>query len=430
MHARNPRETYRGHAIAWEDDGWWQIQSPAMDGDPLVLVGGFGEPGQARASARSFVDAVTRVPNPRRLPNIIVRKREAEYLLRKPLKGRKTDYYVLSEPKNLGGPYSSMKAAKKRLAQVEYFKRVKPGRRNNPRTVQGRRYPTADEMRARVWAGGPGGLTAEGAEILDDLGILQGGRCPNWTSPDEASEYAIKRWGHEYYLDVGPERARRTTWAEFADWIRKTGDLDAQRAAAAVEGRSGLMQDFPVPVDPFRNPGPLEWTEQRRYTRNLAPGDHQSADLVPGLYYELRCRGLWEIWLRHYDEVMPVGTEQDVEAAKGAAALDARELFLFACEIGQSPAPNPKEQWDLQTVIVDKSVAPSREAATDIAREFAKRIYTSRETSTSYRFRQRPPGDFVKKSFRTRQIPGMGVSLVYGRLARGAKPPGKRRKAR
>ncbi len=42
---------------------------------------------------------------------------------------RKNGYYVLSEKsrKNLGGPYKTKKEAKKRLRQVEYFKRLKGG---------------------------------------------------------------------------------------------------------------------------------------------------------------------------------------------------------------------------------------------------------------------------------------------------------------
>jgi hypothetical protein len=42
---------------------------------------------------------------------------------------RKDGYYVLSEKsrKNLGGPYKTKKEAKKRLQQVEYFKRLKDG---------------------------------------------------------------------------------------------------------------------------------------------------------------------------------------------------------------------------------------------------------------------------------------------------------------
>jgi len=39
---------------------------------------------------------------------------------------RKAGYYVLSEKtrRNLGGPYKTKKEAKKRLQQVEYFKRL------------------------------------------------------------------------------------------------------------------------------------------------------------------------------------------------------------------------------------------------------------------------------------------------------------------
>ena len=70
----------------------------------------------------------------------------------------------------------------------------------------------------------------------------------------------------------------------------------------------------------------------------------------------------------------------------------------------------------MQTIIVSKAVAPTREAAKTLARKHARRIYTSRETKTSWRFRQRPPEDFDVRSFRTFKIPGEGVSLVYGDL--------------
>jgi len=75
---------------------------------------------------------------------------------------------------------------------------------------------------------------------------------------------------------------------------------------------------------------------------------------------------------------------------------------------------------NLQTVIVSKETAKTRKAAERVAREFANRIYTSRETATSWRFRQRPPEDFRKDSFRTKKIDG-GVSLVYGTLKASAK---------
>jgi len=98
---------------------------------------------------------------------------------------------------------------------------------------------------------------------------------------------------------------------------------------------------------------------------------------------------------------------------------------------GSSGTFDNPSSYDLQTVIVKKSFdgkQRNREQAAKIADRHAKRaIYTSRETSTSFRFRQRPPTDFVKKSFRTKNI-GDGVSLVFGRLKKGMKPPGKRRR--
>ena len=81
---------------------------------------------------------------------------------------------------------------------------------------------------------------------------------------------------------------------------------------------------------------------------------------------------------------------------------------------------------NLQTIIVSKKIAKSRAAAERIARSYANRMYTSRETKTSWRFRQRPPEDFRKGSFRTKKIldekgKAIGVSLVYGTLKRQKK---------
>lgn len=73
---------------------------------------------------------------------------------------------------------------------------------------------------------------------------------------------------------------------------------------------------------------------------------------------------------------------------------------------------------NLQTVIVPKAMATTRGAASAAAREHG-RVYTSRETQQSWRFRQRPVTDFVKSSFRTKRLPS-GISLVYGRLKRAA----------
>jgi hypothetical protein len=71
--------------------------------------------------------------------------------------------------------------------------------------------------------------------------------------------------------------------------------------------------------------------------------------------------------------------------------------------------------WAKQTVIIDKSVSKDREDAKKKAKRFADRLYTSRETGSSYRFRQLHPSKFKKGSFRTSK-PKHGVSIVYGEL--------------
>lgn len=83
--------------------------------------------------------------------------------------------------------------------------------------------------------------------------------------------------------------------------------------------------------------------------------------------------------------------------------------------------------YDLQTIIVSKDIAKTRPSAKKKAERHRRRaIYTSRETSQSYRFRQRPPRDFVAGTFRTKKIEP-GISLVFGRLKRGLRPQGVRK---
>lgn len=86
-------------------------------------------------------------------------------------------------------------------------------------------------------------------------------------------------------------------------------------------------------------------------------------------------------------------------------------------EVDESKVPLVDKAEDglvLHTVIISKEIADTIEAAEKVAKEFGK-IVTHRETSTSWRFRQRPPEDFIQSSFRTIQ-PKPGVSLVLGVL--------------
>ena len=71
-----------------------------------------------------------------------------------------------------------------------------------------------------------------------------------------------------------------------------------------------------------------------------------------------------------------------------------------------------KEKGVLQTIIISKDIASSREAAARIAKKYGN-ITTSRETDSSYRFRQTSPENIKKGSYKTFS-PEKGVSLVYG----------------
>lgn len=89
-------------------------------------------------------------------------------------------------------------------------------------------------------------------------------------------------------------------------------------------------------------------------------------------------------------------------------------------------AKSKPKTGDIQTVIVKKTVAPTRADAKRLVKDhFKKRTYTSRETPTTWRFRQRPPDCFKPKDYGQKCIPIRGVKngvcLVYATLKRGAR---------
>ena len=69
----------------------------------------------------------------------------------------------------------------------------------------------------------------------------------------------------------------------------------------------------------------------------------------------------------------------------------------------------------VQTLIMSKTVFKTAQAARKWARDHKFKTTKMDETGTSFRFRQREPGDFKPRSFRTTSI-ARGVSIVIGRL--------------
>lgn len=72
-----------------------------------------------------------------------------------------------------------------------------------------------------------------------------------------------------------------------------------------------------------------------------------------------------------------------------------------------------------QTLILAKTKFKTKAQATAWVRQRGFKVRHKRkgpdETATSFRFRQRDPGDFVSSSFKTIKLTG-GVSMVVGRL--------------
>jgi hypothetical protein len=67
------------------------------------------------------------------------------------------------------------------------------------------------------------------------------------------------------------------------------------------------------------------------------------------------------------------------------------------------------------TVILNKDRFPTKAAARDWVKSHGFKTETVRETTNSWRFRQRPPEDFAQDSFRTVKATN-GVSIVVGHL--------------
>jgi hypothetical protein len=77
----------------------------------------------------------------------------------------------------------------------------------------------------------------------------------------------------------------------------------------------------------------------------------------------------------------------------------------------------------IQTILVSKSAARGKRDASTLARPYASHLTHIDETSNSWRFRQRPESDFLKKSFRFVPLADEpGVILVFGKLKRLGNP--------
>jgi hypothetical protein len=95
------------------------------------------------------------------------------------------------------------------------------------------------------------------------------------------------------------------------------------------------------------------------------------------------------------------------------------------------PSPNLQSVLVPKSILKRKSKEAQRKEATELARPYANRIYTSRSTEGYWRFRQRPPTHFKKGSefWRTYHVPDSGGILqVYGTLTAKARKTKKKAK--
>ena len=78
-------------------------------------------------------------------------------------------------------------------------------------------------------------------------------------------------------------------------------------------------------------------------------------------------------------------------------------------------AQEGRKPTTVQTLIMSKSQFSTRESALNWAKQHGFKSETIRETSNSWRIRQRPPSDFIQTSFRVTNLTN-GVNAVIGHL--------------
>lgn len=93
-----------------------------------------------------------------------------------------------------------------------------------------------------------------------------------------------------------------------------------------------------------------------------------------------------------------------------------RRLKILLRKVEQSLAEKIRlsDSMVVQTVIVSKGKGMDRSKATTIAEKFGKADKID-ETSSSWRFRQKDPGNFKPKSFRTKKV-NSTTTIVLGKL--------------
>jgi hypothetical protein len=78
-------------------------------------------------------------------------------------------------------------------------------------------------------------------------------------------------------------------------------------------------------------------------------------------------------------------------------------------------AQGRRKPTEVQTLIMSKSRFPTRDSALSWAKNHGFKSGTIRETTNSWRIRQRPPTDFIQTSFRVKNLT-RGVDAVIGHL--------------
>lgn len=202
----------------------------------------------------------------------------------------------------------------------------------------------------------------------------------------------------------------------------------ATGADRIVSVDTGLVGSIGVVLTPGRNnEGQREFISSQSPLKRIDPNSRQGADSLQEIANDLGAVFVFAVAdNRGIDEDTVIskfgqGAPVVAERALDAGMIDKIQSFdsiltEINFDVTAQDRPARRDGSQVQTLIFDKKVFPTRQSATRWAREHDFRADKVDETENSWRLRQREPGDFVR--FRTIRMT-RGVQAVIGPLKTG-----------
>jgi hypothetical protein len=150
-------------------------------------------------------------------------------------------------------------------------------------------------------------------------------------------------------------------------------------------------------------PKPIPGESQKKYVDRCIPIVLKEGTAKDGSQASAICHSMWQ---EHQKKKAESGWPKN---------LCIFDFFKTFADWQTFEAAQSRTDTTVQSLILEKKHFPTSESATSWAKKNGFKTETIRETTESWRIRQRPPEDFSQTSFRTISMT-TGVSAVVGHL--------------